>query len=96
MMPKAAKPVSHDDDDEGDGEGKVLDMLTVLNALGRHFRERRQDLLAWSWKLFVAQWAIFIDDAGDERARDEERQAERERRALEPHLQQQLALAQAQ
>lgn len=90
-MPLPDADEAADDDGEGNDGDEPLDLLLVLNAMAMHFHEKRMDIVAgWSWKLFVREWAIFIDDAGEEREREEKREQEREEREQEQMLRQEL------
>lgn len=54
-----------------------MNPLDVLDALARHFEERRADVLAWPWGFFCAQWARMLGEV--ERRRRTERQREQQR-----------------
>lgn len=61
--------------------------MTVINGMATHFHEKRMDILTtWSWKLFVSEWAILVDDMSKEREREEEREQEREAQKLKAEL----------
>ena len=74
--------------DSGDGEGgeaATLNILDVCEAIGAHFHEHHDAVVAWSWRLFCAKWArMTVQVARQERERrDREREREREQRLRE-------------
>lgn len=71
----------------GDGEeSATIDLLDVCEAIGTHFHEHHDAIVAWSWKLFCVKWARMTVQVAtqerDRRAREREREQEQRARDL--------------